>query len=38
MSKGNTKAQNIISSISAESILITLGLNWIQTHSLATHS
>ncbi len=38
MSKGNTKAQNIISSISAESILITLEFNWIQMLSLATHS
>ena len=33
MSKGSTKAQKIISSISAESILITLGFNWIQMRS-----
>jgi hypothetical protein len=30
MSEVNTKTQNIVSTISAESILITLGFNWIQ--------
>ena len=34
MSKGNTKAQNIVSTISAESILIAVGFNWIQMRSL----
>jgi hypothetical protein len=33
VSEGNTKAQDFISSISAESILITLGFNWIQMRS-----
>jgi hypothetical protein len=31
MSKGNTKAQEVISTLSAESILITGESNWIQT-------
>ena len=34
MSKGNTKAQNIVSTISAESILITVGFNWIHSDAL----
>jgi len=38
MSKRKTKAQIIINTLSAESILITLGFNWIQMRSLATHS
>jgi len=33
MSKGNTKTQNIISSLSAESILITMESKWIQMRS-----
>ena len=33
MSKGNTKPQNIISTISTESILIPLEFNWIQMRS-----
>ena len=33
MSKGNTKAQNIVSTHSAESILIPLGFKWIQIRS-----
>jgi len=34
MSEVNTKTQNILSTISAESILIAVGFNWIQTRSL----
>ena len=33
MSKVNTKAQNIISTLSTESILIPLEFNWIQMRS-----
>jgi hypothetical protein len=31
MSTGNTKAQEVISTISAESVLISVESNWIQT-------
>ena len=34
MPEVNTKTQNIVSTISAESILIAVGFNWIQTRSL----
>ena len=34
MSKGNAKAQNITSNSSAESILITVESNWIQTKTV----
>ena len=38
MSKGNTKAQNIISTLSTESILIPLEFNWIQMRLLLASS
>jgi hypothetical protein len=34
MPEVNTKTQNIVSTISAESILIAVGFNWIQMRSL----